>query len=156
MYKIKVPLSSLIWSGRLIRRILLMNTPPNPHYSKRPLPFIFSPHQNTCQISSNSSLMPHPPLLPNDILWRHKSRYASLTLILLTSTIWRAPTNASKWRMGFNSAFKGLINFSSPPPYSYLPPPHPPYVWTLSSATPYISKNNVFRLLISRASFRFS
>ena len=33
----------------------------------------------------------------------------SLTLILLTWTIWRAPTNASKWRMGFNSAFKGLM-----------------------------------------------
>jgi hypothetical protein len=33
-----------------------------------------------------------------------------LTLILLTLTIWRAPTNTSKWRMGFNSAFKGLIN----------------------------------------------
>ena len=32
-----------------------------------------------------------------------------LTLILLTWTIWRAPTNASKWRMGFNSVFKGLI-----------------------------------------------
>ena len=31
-----------------------------------------------------------------------------LTLILLTWTIWRPPTNASKWRMGFNSAFKGL------------------------------------------------
>jgi hypothetical protein len=31
-----------------------------------------------------------------------------LTLALLTWTIWRAPTNASKWRMGFNSAFKGL------------------------------------------------
>jgi hypothetical protein len=31
-----------------------------------------------------------------------------LTPILLTWTIWRAPTNASKWRMGFNSAFKGL------------------------------------------------
>ena len=31
-----------------------------------------------------------------------------LTLILLTWTIWRAPTNASKWRMGFNSALKGL------------------------------------------------
>ena len=31
-----------------------------------------------------------------------------LTLILLTWAIWRAPTNASKWRMGFNSAFKGL------------------------------------------------
>ena len=35
-----------------------------------------------------------------------------LTLILLTWTIWRAPTNASKWRMGFNSAFKGLISCS--------------------------------------------
>ena len=33
----------------------------------------------------------------------------NLTLILPTWTIWRAPTNASKWRMGFNSAFKGLI-----------------------------------------------
>ena len=31
-----------------------------------------------------------------------------LTLILLTWTKWRAPTDASKWRMGFNSAFKGL------------------------------------------------
>ena len=26
----------------------------------------------------------------------------ALTLVLLTWTIWRAPTNASKWRMGFN------------------------------------------------------
>ena len=31
-----------------------------------------------------------------------------LTLTLLTWTIWRAPTNVSKWRMGYNSAFKGL------------------------------------------------
>ena len=31
-----------------------------------------------------------------------------LTLTLLTWTRWRTPTNASKWRMGFNSAFKGL------------------------------------------------
>ena len=31
-----------------------------------------------------------------------------LTLILLTWTVWRASTSASKWRMGFNSAFKGL------------------------------------------------
>jgi hypothetical protein len=35
--------------------------------------------------------------------------YLGLTFILLTWTIWRAPTNASKWRMRFNSAFKGLI-----------------------------------------------
>ena len=31
------------------------------------------------------------------------------TLTLLTWTIWRTPTNASKWRMGFNSLFKGLM-----------------------------------------------
>ena len=34
------------------------------------------------------------------------------TLTLLTWTIWRAPTSASKWRMGFSSAFKGLITLS--------------------------------------------
>ena len=37
----------------------------------------------------------------------------SLTIILLTWTKWRAPTNASKWRMGFNSAFKGLTTEKS-------------------------------------------
>jgi len=35
-----------------------------------------------------------------------------LTLILLTSKIWWAPNNASKWQMGFNSAFKGLTLLS--------------------------------------------
>ena len=42
--------------------------------------------------------------------WRmgFNSAFKGLTLILLTRTIWRAPTNASKWRMGFNSEFKGL------------------------------------------------
>ena len=32
-----------------------------------------------------------------------------LTLILLTWRIWWAPNNASRWQMGFNLAFKGLI-----------------------------------------------
>ena len=32
-----------------------------------------------------------------------------LTLTLLTWTKWWAPASASKWQMGFNSAFKGLI-----------------------------------------------
>jgi hypothetical protein len=32
-----------------------------------------------------------------------------LTLNLLTSTIVAPPSNASKWQMGFNSAFKGLM-----------------------------------------------
>jgi hypothetical protein len=34
-------------------------------------------------------------------------------LILLTSTKWWAPVSASKWRMGFNSAFKGLTLYSA-------------------------------------------
>jgi len=33
-----------------------------------------------------------------------------LTLILLTWRIWWSPNNASRWQMGFNSAFKGLKN----------------------------------------------
>ena len=35
-------------------------------------------------------------------------RVNDLTLILLTWRKWCAPNNASKWQMGFNSAFKGL------------------------------------------------
>jgi len=31
-----------------------------------------------------------------------------LTLNPLTWKIWRAPNNASRWQMTFNSAFKGL------------------------------------------------
>ena len=31
-----------------------------------------------------------------------------LTLNLLTTTIVAPPSNASKWQIGFNSAFKGL------------------------------------------------
>ena len=31
-----------------------------------------------------------------------------LTLNMLTTTIVAPPSNASKWQMGFNSAFKGL------------------------------------------------
>jgi hypothetical protein len=34
-----------------------------------------------------------------------------LTLNLLTWRIWWAPNNASKWQMGFNSAFKGLTQY---------------------------------------------
>jgi len=33
---------------------------------------------------------------------------ATLTLNQLTTTIVAPPSNASKWQMGFNSAFKGL------------------------------------------------
>ena len=37
---------------------------------------------------------------------------SSLTLNLLTTTIVAPPSNASKWQMGFNSAFKGLSAFA--------------------------------------------
>ena len=36
-----------------------------------------------------------------------------LTLILLTWTIWRAPANASKWRMGFNPYPANVDNMAS-------------------------------------------
>ena len=39
--------------------------------------------------------------MPADERW-------DLTLILLTWRIWWVPNNASRWQMGFNSAFKGL------------------------------------------------
>ena len=40
---------------------------------------------------------------------RSVNRYGALTLTLLTWRIWWAPNNASKWQMGFNLAFKGLM-----------------------------------------------
>jgi hypothetical protein len=43
----------------------------------------------------------------------------TLTLILLTSTKWRAPASSSKWQKGFNSAFKGLI-YRNSAVYIYL------------------------------------
>ena len=43
-----------------------------------------------------------------DILKTWKRCLLYLTLNLLTTTIVAPPSNASKWQMGFNSAFKGL------------------------------------------------
>ena len=37
------------------------------------------------------------------------AKFLKWTLILLTWRIWWAPNNASRWQMGFNSTFKGLI-----------------------------------------------
>ena len=45
----------------------------------------------------------------------------SLTLTLLTWRIWWAPNNASRWQMGFNSAFKGLTYISLFQKYVSLP-----------------------------------
>ena len=40
---------------------------------------------------------------------RNLNNIIPLTLSLLTTTIVAPPSNASKWQMGFNSAFKGLM-----------------------------------------------
>ena len=40
--------------------------------------------------------------------------FAILTLNLLTTTIFAPPNNASKWQMGFNSAFKELNAWRDP------------------------------------------
>ena len=43
---------------------------------------------------------------------REKEVIKTLTLNLLTTTTVAPPSNASKWQMGFNSAFKGLIAYT--------------------------------------------
>ena len=40
---------------------------------------------------------------------RTQTQLCQLTLNPLTWRVWWAPNNASKWQMGFNSAFKGLM-----------------------------------------------
>ena len=43
-----------------------------------------------------------------------------LTLNLLTTTIVAPPSNASKWQIGFNLAFKGLMhNYKASPNFSH-------------------------------------
>src|SRR5215510_13160416 len=41
--------------------------------------------------------------------WLLRTFYEELTLNLLKTTIVAPPSNASKWQMGFNSAFKGCM-----------------------------------------------
>ena len=48
-----------------------------------------------------------------DVSLSFKIKVRSLTLTLLTWTIWRAPTNASKWRMGFNPYPANVDNMAS-------------------------------------------
>ena len=68
--------------------------------------------ERTCKASVTTACISVCQLLcVSALVIREFTKYIKtdyLTLILLTWTIWRAPTNASKWRMGFNSAFKGL------------------------------------------------
>jgi len=56
---------------------------------------------NTGTIDSTSTLL-------SDCKFRKNWRSETHSLTLLTWTIWWAHNNASKWQMGFNSAFKRL------------------------------------------------
>ena len=47
---------------------------------------------------------------PKHVEFYSKNKFKKLTLILQTWRIWWAPNNASKWQMGFNSVFKGLMH----------------------------------------------
>jgi hypothetical protein len=53
----------------------------------------------------------------------------SLTLILLMWRIWWAPNNASRWHMGFNSAFKGLNNRLAWSLLQHCISTHSTYLW---------------------------
>jgi hypothetical protein len=47
----------------------------------------------------------------SEVIYEQKDSYlfvVYLTLNLLMTTIFAPPSNASKWQMGFNSAFEGL------------------------------------------------
>ena len=50
---------------------------------------------------------------PNTPIRLYQREHVTLTLILLTWTIWRVPTNASKWRMRFNPYPENVDNMAS-------------------------------------------
>jgi hypothetical protein len=70
-------------------------------------------HETTCVIARpwrrRNSLTLYAKLKRNFIATKRVAKSCALTLILLTWRKWWAPNNASKQHMGFNSAFKGLI-----------------------------------------------
>ena len=93
--------------------------------------------QNLCLTSKWVKLCPHSPTLsykklPYEIRCRRRLRAywhmclktavnnKYLTLTLLMWTKWWAPTNASKWRKGFNSAFKRVKNVFIKYKYLYM------------------------------------
>ena len=78
--------------------------------------------QDRVVASTNSSLNPYPANVENMVTGQSgcqdkevaRTNWSPvqtrpLTLMPLTWRIWWAPNNASRWQMGFNSAFKGLI-----------------------------------------------
>jgi len=71
-----------------------------------------------------------------------------LTLNPLTWKIWWARNKASRWQMGFNSAFKGLTvycthqtesNWMSPPRLKLLPQPQWMWWWMVDTSRDVLS-----------------
>jgi len=69
-------------------------------YLNSTLNYITTPSRLECIYLSNTTI---------SCVRQVHTLHSSLTLTLLTWRIWWAPNNASKWQMGFSSAFKGLI-----------------------------------------------
>ena len=72
------------------------------------------PDESRLQSSPLSSGIPYSRLqsvtIPDAVIIQFVLlKMCMLTLNLLTTTIVAPPSNASKWQMGFNSAFKGLM-----------------------------------------------
>ena len=76
-----------------------------------PSGFLIKTPHTSLTFATRATCLAHLILL--DFVTRRvlSEEYGSLNLILLTLRIWWAPNNASKWQMGFNSAFKGLISW---------------------------------------------
>jgi hypothetical protein len=70
--------------------------------------YIFFTDTNTCKSSRNSTNEKYFFVRNEEFIVGHTKFVYYLTLILLTSTKWWTHAGASKWRMGYNSAFKGL------------------------------------------------
>ena len=80
----------------VIQKISHIFLNPNVHYNS---------HKILLFVSILSQIISVTPFCP-------VSLRSILTLNPLTWKIWWAPNNASKWQIGFNSAFKGLISSS--------------------------------------------
>jgi hypothetical protein len=85
--------------------------------------FVVVSQPKPCIHLSSSPYALHAPPISFFLNWSHKILYSLikwnvlviqlyfiLGLILLSWRIWWAPNNAIKWQMGFNWAFKGLID----------------------------------------------
>ena len=109
--------------------------------------FTSARHMSLSWASSIQSIIPHPTS------WR-----AILTLNLLTTTIVVPPSNASKWQMGFNSAFKGLILSPSTPASTQVgsfpqvsPPEHCAhlYEWDLGETLHYLILGSILYVTLN-------